>query len=296
MQATLINLIASALGRISLPMNHRIGAAIGWLAWISRSKLRTVSLINLNLCFPDWPEEKKQSIARESLIHTGKALTESCWLWKRPNQEVLQRMEIVEGEHLLRAAQSSNKGLIVAAPHLGSWESCCLPLVTDELVNCLYRPPRLAALEPLIIAGRKNMGSDIVKLDAAGIKHILSKLKSGSTVGILPDQEPDKTNGEFAPFFAQPANTMTLLAKFANRTNAQVLFCFSKRLPNGAGWQVHFLPGDDNVQHKDKSIATKALNQGIEQCVLACPEQYLWNYKRFRVCADGSRRNYRRAA
>ena len=292
MSVTLIKFLAKTLSSLSLPMNHRVGAFIGWLAWASRSKLRTISMVNLSLCFPDWPELRKQQVAKASLIETGKALTESFWLWGRPNKDVLERLTIVEGEQLLRDAQASDSGLIVAAPHLGSWESCCLPLVTDELVNCLYKPPRLEAIEPMIIAGRKNMGSDIVRLNPAGIKHILRKLKDGKTVGILPDQEPDEANGHFAQFFAQPANTMTLLTKFANKTNATVLFCFAKRLPNGNGWQVHFRPCSDDVKSSDKAIATAALNKAIEQCVLACPEQYMWNYKRFRLHPDGSRRDY----
>lgn len=293
MQSTFINLAATALARIPLPLNHRIGAAIGWLAWASGSKLKVVSMINLGLCFPDWSDEEKRRVTKASLIETGKSLTESFWLWKRPNADVLAKLHIVEGAELLRTAQASDKGLIVAAPHLGSWECCCLPLVTDERVSCLYKPPRLKAMEPLIIAGRKNMGSDIVRLDAAGIKHILKKLKMGSTVGILPDQEPDAANGQFAPFFAQPANTMTLLTKFARKTDAHVLFCYAKRLPKGSGWHIHYLPSTENIKSQDKALAAAALNQSVEQCVLACPEQYLWNYKRFRVRQDGSRRNYK---
>lgn len=274
-------------------MNHRIGAAIGWLAWIGKSNLRTVTLINLSLCFPEWTEEKKQQVGKASLIETGKAFTESFWLWKRPNKDVLDRLQIVEGEALLRAAQSAPQGLIVSTPHLGSWECCCLPLVTDDLVTCLYKPPRMAAIEPLIIAGRKNMGTHITRLDPAGIKHVLKKLKQGSTVGILPDQEPDLSNGHFSPLFAQSANTMTLLAKFAHKTQSQVLFCYAKRLPKGAGWQVHYLQPTEGVDSLDKTTATSALNTSVEECILACPEQYMWNYKRFRICPDGSRRNYK---
>lgn len=296
MQSAIINLLASALSRISLPMNHRIGGAIGWLAWTGRSNLRRITLINLSLCFPEWSDEQMQQVGKASLIETGKALTESFWLWKRPNSDVLDRLEIVHGEPLLRAAQAAPHGLIVATPHLGSWECCCLPLVTDDLVTCLYKPPRMAAIEPLIIAGRKNMGTHITRLDPAGIKHVLKKLKQGSTVGILPDQEPDKINGHFAPMFGQPANTMTLLAKFANKTQSQVLFCYAKRLPKGAGWQVHYMQPVEGVDSPDKATATAALNASVEQCILACPEQYMWNYKRFRICPDGSRRNYKVAS
>lgn len=293
MQSTLIQFIARALSSISLPMNHRIGAAIGWIAWTTRTNLRTITLINLSLCFPDWSEEQKQRIGKASLIETGKTLTESFWLWRRPNNDVRERLVIVEGEHLLRAAQASSKGLIVATPHMGSWEACCLPLTTDEPVTCFYKPPRMSAIEPLVIAGRRNMGTELAKLDPAGIKHVLKKLKQGSTVGILPDQEPDLANGYFTPFFAQPANTMTLLAKFAHKTGSQVLFCFAKRLPNGAGWHLHYLPPTQGVDDRDKAIATKALTTSVERCVLECPEQYMWNYKRFRLCPDGSRRNYK---
>jgi len=293
MQSKLLNLIARALSSISLPMNHRIGAAIGWLAWTAHTKLRTITLINLSLCFPDWSEEEKARIGKASLIETGKTLTESFWLWRRPNKDVFERLHIVEGEHLLRAAQASSLGLIVATPHMGSWESCCLPLSTEEPLTFFYKPPRMKAMEKIIVEGRQHLGGSGTKLDASGIKLVLKKLRQGHTVGILPDQEPDLENGHFAPFFSEPANTMTLLAKFANKTKSQVLFCYSKRLPKGAGWQIHYLPPADNVDDQDKTRATTALNNSVEQCVLACPEQYMWNYKRFRIYPDGSRRNYK---
>jgi len=292
MQAKLINIIASVFSAMPLAMNHRIGAAIGWLAWTTHTNLRTITLINLSLCFPDWSEEEKRRIGKASLIETGKTLTESFWLWKRPNSDVGERLTIVEGEHLLRAAQASSQGLIIATPHMGSWETCCLPLVTDEPVTCFYKPPRMNAIEPLIIAGRKNMGSELARLDPVGIKHVLKKLKQGSTIGILPDQEPDLANGCFTPFFSQPANTMTLLAKFADKTHSLVLFCYARRLPKGEGWHLHYLPPTEGVADRDKAIATQALNTSVETCVLECPEQYMWNYKRFRLCPDGSRRDY----
>jgi len=274
-------------------MNHRIGAAIGWLAWTTRTNLRTITLVNLSLCFPDWSEAQKQRIGKASLIEAGKALTESFWIWRRPSSEVLERLNIVEGEQLLRANQTTAEGLIVATPHMGSWEVCCLPLATDGPITCFYKPPRLRAIEPIIIAGRKNLGGNGVKLDSTGFKHVLKKLKHGSTIGILPDQEPDLENGCFAPFFSQPANTMTLMAKFANKTNSNVLFCYARRLPKGAGWQVHYLPPAEGIDSTDKTNAARALNKSVERCVLECPEQYMWNYKRFRICPDGSRRSYK---
>jgi len=292
MQSALINILAGVLSSLSLPMNHRVGALIGRIAWLSKSKLRTITLINLSLCFPEWSEEEKQRVAKASLIETGKAMTESFWVWKRPSHEISKRIRIVEGENHLREAQASTNGLIVATPHMGSWEVCCLPLVTDDLIHSLYKPPRMAAIEPMVIAGRNNTGSYTTPLNPSGIKLILQNLKQGKTIGLLPDQEPDLANGHFAQFFTQPANTMTLLTKFASKTNSHVLFCYARRLPKGAGWEIHYLQASDGIDSKDKDIATRAVNASVEQCILACPEQYMWNYKRFRLLPDGTRRNY----
>lgn len=286
-------MIARLLSSVSLPINHRIGAVLGWMAWVSHTSLRTVTEINLDLCFPDWTEKEKQRIGKASLIETGKALTESFWVWRRPPADIWKLMEITEGEQLLRSAQESKAGLLVASPHLGAWELCCLPLVVDKPVTCLYQPPRQEAMESITIAGRVNLGCEPTRLSPSGIKHVLRVLKQGDTVGVLPDQEPDEKNGLFADFFGQPANTMTLLAKFASRTEANVLFCYAIRLSRGRGWQIHYREPVDGIASTDKHTAVAALNASVEQCIFSCPEQYVWNYKRFRRCPDGSRRNYK---
>jgi len=293
MQSKFINLVASALARLSLPMNHRIGAALGWIAWVTNSKLRTITLINLSLCFPDWTDEQRQGVAKASLIETGKTFTESFWVWKRPRSDVGALLQVIEGEEILRTAEAAPEGLIMATIHLGCWECSCLPLAHHGPVTCFYKPPRMSAIEPLILAGRKNIGLDPIPLDGASIKQVIKKLKNGHTVGILPDQEPELESGHFAPFFAHTANTMTLLAKTADYTHAQVLFCYAKRLAKGAGWHIHYLQPAKGVDSADVATATKALNQSIEQCVLRCPEQYMWSYKRFSLSSDGSRRNYK---
>ncbi len=295
MQRHVINAIATVLAWLPLRANHAIGGTVGWLAWITKSRLRTITLINLQLCFPDWSDEEKQRVGKVSLIETGKALTESFWLWRRPIADITPLLHFNDSQQLLENARASSQGLIVATPHLGCWELCCLPLAQENKVSCLYLPPKMAALEPVLLNGRDHLGVHSTPLDAGGIKHILKELKQGRTIGLLPDQEPDEKNGIFAPLFQQPANTMTLMSKFASRTNASVLFCFAVRLPKAKGWEYHYIDPVDGIDSADKTIATVSLNQTIEHCIHSQPEQYLWNYKRFRRQQDGTRRNYREA-
>ena len=43
----------------------------------------------------------------------------------------------------------------------------------------------------------------------------------------------------------------------------------------------------EGVSSEDDVTAATALNQGVEQCVAICPDQYVWPYKRFRKRPDG---------
>ena len=47
----------------------------------------------------------------------------------------------------------------------------------------------------------------------AGVRQMMRALRRGETVGLLPDQVPPDGMGVWAPFFGQPAYTMTLAAR-----------------------------------------------------------------------------------
>jgi KDO2-lipid IV(A) lauroyltransferase len=293
MQVFLVKTLVAMLAWVSLPTNHMLGGFLGWLAWVLHTRLRRVTEINLKLCFPDWSSAKRHQIGRASLIETGKALTESAWIWHRPSAQLESLVMGVQGEALLRQAQEQGCGVLAATPHLGSWEFSALPFSRNEVMTYLYRSPRASYLEPLLIKWRANLNTRPARLDRQGLKSVLQELRRGGVVGVLPDQEPDRENGVHVPFFGVPANTMTLLSKLAARSEACVLFSCAERLPRGKGWKIHFIEADSDIAHKDKQVAAAALNRSVERCIQICPTQYLWSYRRFRQLADGGRRSYR---
>ena len=289
----LLGWVVAVVGRLPLRANHALGALLGELAFAANTRPRRCSEINLALCLPELAEAERRRLARRSLRETGKALTESAWLWRRPRERVRRRLVEVRGAELLAAARASGRGVLAVTPHLGSWELCNLPFADEGDITYLYRPPRNAVAEPLLIAGRANVGGRPARLDPGGIRTVIGELRRGGTVGVLPDQEPDAGGGVFVPFFGTPALTMTLLAKLAARTGARVLFVVCERLPRARGWRVHFLEPEPGIGDADKTLAATALNRTVERCVALCPEQYLWSYRRFRERPQGGRRPYR---
>ena len=67
--------------------------------------------------------------------------------------------------------------------------------------------------------------------------------------------------GVWAPFFGRPAYTMTLAARLAQQTGAEVLLAWGERLPRGAGWTLHFAPLDETLPARGTAMPMAALRQ-----------------------------------
>lgn len=287
------------LSWLPLSWNRFIGRSIGRIAWAANGSLRRITLINLGLCYPELPHEQQQKLGRDSLLHTGQALTESAWVWLRDPDTLIKRVRIVQGGTLFDEALASDQGVIIAAPHCGNWEACNIVITRTQPMTYLYRTPRATWLEPLIIRWRANFNASPARLDSGGIRTILQQLKQGNVVGVLPDQEPDPEGGVFAPLFGVPANSMTLLQKLGSRGKARVLFCVAERRAADpktklkSGWDITFLEPEAELLNPDPLIAATAMNQSIERCIAVNPGQYLWSYKRFSLLSEGGRRNYK---
>jgi KDO2-lipid IV(A) lauroyltransferase len=187
----------------------------------------------------------------------------------------------VEGLERFDAALQSGRGVIIAAPHLGCWELLNYWLSARTRIAILYAPPRNLAWEALLIRARGDLQPEQVRADGAGVRALYKRIAAGGVVGILPDQQPKRGEGQFAPFFGLDANTMVLLPRIAQRTGATVLFAFAERLPRGTGFRIRILPATDGIADTDLRLACTALNRGVEQCVELAFAQYQWTYKRW---------------
>ena len=295
MTAFLIDKTMRLLALLPLWMNQAVGRLIGRIAWWTNSSARRITSINLSLCYPDMSRKERDVLARASLLHTGMLLTECAWILYRPSDTVNKFVADTVGQELLEAAFSSDRGSIFASPHIGNWELSNLIVSEQTELHYFYRSPRNKTLAPLLLKWRGGLGGIALELSANGIRDAIRVLKSGGAIGILPDQEPDMANGMFAPFMNTPVLTMTLLSRLAKKTNAEVLICFTERLPKARGWRLHVRRADEKIADADMSLATTALNRSIAHCVSAIPAQYLWDYKRFNALENGGRRNYKTA-
>ena len=75
---------------------------------------------------------------------------------------------------------------------------------------------------------------------------------------------------------------MTLLAKLARKNNAKVVLAWCERLNLGRGYELNFQSVDVLSESGNLEDDVALMNNVIENLVKTKPEQYLWNYKRFK--------------
>lgn len=295
MRRPVIRILLGLLARLPMPLAHALGGLVGRLFYRIPNRERRNARINLALCLPELVEAERESLLRRSLIENAKTLAEAPGIW-RGRPEYRDRTSDPDGPATLGRLLARGKGVILAVPHLGSWESGIHRLAAMGPLTALYRPPREPALADWMLAGRSLSGARLVPIDASGIKALYQALAHGEVVAILPDQQPKAKGrgaGVFAPFFGVSALTMVLVGRLARKTGAPVVFGFSERLPAGAGFRIHWLEAPAGIDDPDPVRAAAALNLGVEQCVRRCPEQYQWSYKRFQARPEGEDELYR---
>ena len=290
--AALLYALAWIAARLPWPLLRAIadGMARLWIAQDAREA--RVARRNLELIRPELDPPAREALLSEILRTTARQTLETLRLWTRPAARNLADIREVHGEELFDAALAAQRGLIVAAPHMGNWELLNQWLAAKTPLAILYRPPESTIGEAFLRRVRANAGGQVeqVRAEAAGVRTLLKRLQRGGVVGILPDQQPKAGEGEFAPFFGKQALTMTLLGRLAHRSGARVLLCWCERLP-GAGaprYAIHVTDAPEAVADADPARAVAALNAAIEAIARRDFGQYQWTYKRYTLRPPGS--------
>jgi KDO2-lipid IV(A) lauroyltransferase len=184
-------------------------------------------------------------------------------------------------------AYTHGQGVLFLTPHMGCFEITAQALALrfgahHGQLTVLYRPARLAALNEVMALARNRPGLQAVPTTLAGVRQMIKALRAGEAVGLLPDQVPPEGMGQWAPYFGKPAYTMTLAARLALQTGARVVLIWGERLSWGRGYRLHTQTLGHDLS-PELETAVVQINQAMEAMVLACPEQYLWGYARYKT-------------
>jgi KDO2-lipid IV(A) lauroyltransferase len=247
---------------------------------------------NLERCYPLMSPPERARLARESFVHYLCSILETGHNWYWPLERLQARCIGVVGEDLIARSRASKRGVVVLAPHFGAWEYLGMYLQSlPDQIAILYKPPSNPQLERALLEKRRRGGANLIAANARGLRELYAHLRDGKGAGILPDQQPSRGKGRFAPFFGIPALTAVLVPRLVQRTDCNVLLTACERLPGGR-YRVHFMEADPDIRSGDMDTALAAVNRGVERCIAIDPPQYLWSYKRFKTRPEGEKPFY----
>ena len=246
------------------------------------NRARDTTLKNLQVCFPDLPAKEISRLAKESLTSTASTAMEMGKSWMLPIEKTCSLVTQTEGLESFQQAVKSSQGIVLLAPHLSNWEIFAVYVSQNIESTFMYQPPKLLALDRMLRRVRSRGGMKLAPTDIKGVSLVLKALKRGELVGVLPDQVPTEEGGEFAKFFGEQALTMTLVSKLVARSQARVFCGFVVRLPKRDGFKLIIREVGEDLYSEDIQTSLAALNRGVEAIVALAPEQYQWEYKRFR--------------
>lgn len=282
----LIQRFVEALGKSPVALRRVLGFLSSfWLQWLP-TKSKRITGENLRLAFPYMQSSKRRKLLRASLRDLAEKFFDLLATWIQSEQVVRKWVKTSDGLSDFMLACENGPTLILL-PHLGNWELFGIWLSGYRSYTAMFRPLRLNVLSVIVRGARERGGNSLVVASHIGVKALLKGLRQGETVIILPDQTPSKGKGEFVPFFGIETLTATLPYRLAQASGARIFLGYAVR--SGSHYTAGLKELDlQTVQ--DQRQWLQQMNLEIEGLVRAYPEQYQWEYSRFRRAPDDTLR------
>ncbi len=270
------------LAHVPLPVLRAMGAALGRVLFVLAAPRRKITLRNLELCFPQATAQQRTQWARESFIVFCQTWLDRSWLWSAPRAVVEQRVKLEGAVHELEGDAPT----IIFAPHFYGMDAggLVLPLRTSRAFTSIFSTHPDPAIDAWFMAGRQRFGDVRMLNRADGVKPIISNLRKGGLLYLLPDMDFGAGESIFVPFYGVPTATVPSLSRFARLGRAKVIGMHTRLTPTG--YTAELTPAWEHFPTDDVEADTARMNRELEGYINTMPGQYYWVHKRFKTRPD----------
>ena len=271
------------LAALPLSWVRAMGVALGWLLYLIAVPRRRVVQANLQLCFPQRSGRERQAMALQTFEFFAKAWLDRSWLWHGHPDKLRQRLQITGALPELEGQQPT----VVFAPHFYGLDAgwAALTQQLQRTFTTIYTDQANKLLDRWILRGRRRFGKARLFGRAEGVQPIISALRAGQPLYLLPDMNFGPEESVFVPFYGVPAATVPSLSRFAKLGRAKVVPVITRMTPTG--YQVEVMPAWTDVPSEDFVADTALMNARLQEYINTMPAQYYWVHKRFKTRPEG---------
>jgi KDO2-lipid IV(A) lauroyltransferase len=201
-------------------------------------------------------------------------------------KEELVRMEGREQFRTeMEKLSAQGKGIVFVTAHHGSWEFVAgeIAHATRKTFVALAKPSKLPEFTDVLTSLRGKADTKVLYTDSKNLlRDMMGTLKEGKNLGFVMDQKPEGRIGPVVDFLGQPTEFVSGPAKLAARHGSPVVAIFCVRTGPWK-YRIEFdtVIGLDQGLHDEKSL-TQSMATAITRSIQIYPEQWIWNYKRWR--------------
>lgn len=272
------------LGIIPFRMRDRFAHKLGLIIAKKAQKQRHRARVNLTHCFPEWSEEKRESVIDEMFVLVTQVMLGIGEIAIKSPQALKNRSEL-QGYEYLQEALNKKQKVILMVPHGWAIDTAGILLRSFDLpLMAMYNPHRNPLVDWLWTKVRLRFGGS-AHARQNGIKPFLTKVRQGEIGYYLPDEDYGEELSVFVDFFATTKATLPSLNKMAKVTKAVVIPMFPS-YNSEKGKYVLTFKAPLELSKDDKKTA-RAMNHVIEEFVTPNPAQYVWILRLLKTRPNG---------
>lgn len=268
-----------------LPLSwiRTLGAGLGWVLYALVGSRRRVVQRNLSLCFPERSEAERRKLAQQTFIYFAQAWLDRAWLWHAPKAWVERRLQLTGAVYELAGSAPT----VVFLPHFVGLDAAgtCVALRVSRLSTSIYTDQSNKLVDQWILRSRQRFGHTRLFGRVEGVKSIVTALRKGQPLYLLPDMDFGAKDSVFVPFYGIPTATVPSLSRFARLGRAKVVPMLPRM--TRAGYEVQVLPAWDDFPGDDPVADTALMNARLQDYIATMPAQYYWVHKRFKTRPAG---------
>tara|TARA_B100000780_G_scaffold76151_1_gene51340 strand:+ start:3087 stop:3926 length:840 start_codon:yes stop_codon:yes gene_type:complete len=259
-----------------LPLKSAKKIIRGLMALLPFQRLEAykITLINISISFPNLSTDEKESLAKRSFVETACSFYETLYSLSRSPKKISQNILRVDNKYLMSQPLRAEGGLIISGIHNRSVDMLLQWINSQTPTVGIYKPIKNKIADAHVKKHREQLKSKVYSTSYKGVKELFKAINKNKVIIMASDQVPQDGMGEYANFFGREAYTTTLIPSLANKTRKPLLYIglFSAS-ENSLKISCKEAPEETSIQ---------SMNKTMQEMILNCPEDYSWEYKRFK--------------
>jgi KDO2-lipid IV(A) lauroyltransferase len=275
---------------VQLPYSTQlnIGKFLGLLAFYFSKRERHIAEINLQKCFPHMDTHARTQLLKNNFISAGQGTLEILFgFWGSPKR--LKKLIHVKGLEIVEEALKNKHGALIFGPHFTSVHFAGRLLNLYHPFCGMYFPPKNHVFRTLTERALPRCFDRAIPRNDP--RALIRALRENKAILYTPDIDPGQ-KGLMVPFFNIPASTVTATSRFAEMTQCAVIEVKYYRRKDNKGIDFEFETPLSGFPSEDVYADTLRINHCLEKMIMEYPEQYLWQYKRFKTRPSGEKDFY----